>query len=111
MSEPDIEVKVRACDRPETVNRRHVTAYRRFQNVALRALSDINKLLKGESASDKSPVKVGELKGLVSAYRDAAVAERSALGMDSPDKQVRTGEMLVRWVDDDDPMTAGYGDA
>jgi len=111
MSEPDTEMEVRASDRPETVNRRHVTAYRRFQNVSLRALTDINRLLKGEAALEKSPVKVGELKGLVSAYREAAVAARAALGMDAPEKQVRTGEMLVRWVDDDDPTTAGYGDA
>jgi len=101
----------RACDSPESVDRRHLSAYRRFQNTSLRALTGINKLMKGEAAPGESPVKVGELKGLVSAYREAAQAERAVLCMNNPDTTPRTGEMVVRWVDDDEPVSAGYGDA
>ncbi|MGA2191754.1 MAG: hypothetical protein ABSG42_00035 [Nitrospirota bacterium] len=90
-------------NKPGMVNKRHLTGFRRFQNAALRALSAISAELKksGMAEGGKSAVKVGDMKSLISAYKDAVVGERMVLGLtgaiggDSwPD------EIMVRWVDD-----------
>ena len=91
----------------EGVNRRHLLGFRRFQNAALRALSVLSAALKedrdgGDRARERSlAVKVGDMKSLVSAYKDAVAGERTVLGLGGAVPDEWPEEMVVRWVDDE----------
>jgi hypothetical protein len=97
-------------DDMEKVNFRHLRGFRRFQNAALLALSISLKALKGKDPEPKSrlekekaAVKVGDMKTLVSAYKEAVAGERMVLGMESAGSSNDwPKEMLVSWVDEDE---------
>jgi hypothetical protein len=91
---------------PEKVNRRHLSGFRRFQNAALKALtvavSALNDEGEGDTCKKALAVKVGDMKSLVSAYKEAVTGERMVLGLgDASASADWPEEMVVRWVEDE----------
>jgi len=97
----------------DRINRRHLLGFRRFQNAALRALSSTVSALKPDSTAkqkESAPVKIGDMKSLVSAYKDAVVGERMVLGMESSRSAGDwPEEMIVRWVEDEEEQPSKDG--
>lgn len=95
----------------ERVNRRHLLGFRRFQNAALRALTAAVSVLKdgGDDESSKKAlaVKVGDMKSLVSSYKEAVTGERMVLGMGGGNSGDWPEEMIVRWVEDETEAEEG----
>ncbi len=97
----------------DRVNRRHLLGFRRFQYVSLRALTKALDAINGRDGGpepgkpkDGAAVKVGDMKALVSVYKEAVTGERVVLGMGGARQEDWPEEMLVRWVEDEDePLT------
>jgi len=85
---------------PERVNRRHLLGFRRFQLAALKALTVAVSAL-GEAGERPPAVKVGDMKSLVSAYKEAVAGERTVLGLGGGHSDIWPEEMVVRWVEDE----------
>jgi len=91
-----------------SINERHLTGFRRFQNAALRALSVLSTSLRpAPKGTDKkkseASLKVSDMKSLVSTYKEAVLGERSVLGLSDhkQDQEQWPEEMVVRWEDPD----------
>jgi hypothetical protein len=89
-----------------SINKRHLTGFRRFQNAALRALSVLSTSLRPapKGAGKKKaepPLKVSDMKSLVSTYKEAVLGERSVLGLTGDRQEQWPEEMVVRWEDPD----------
>jgi hypothetical protein len=94
----------KSSSEPERVNRRHLLGFRRFQSAALKALAVAVGALDdegNEDASKKLAVKVGDMKSLVSAYKEAVTGERMVLGLGDAVAGDWPEEMVVRWVEDE----------
>jgi hypothetical protein len=90
-----------------SINKRHLTGFRRFQNAALRALSLLSASLlpapKGTGEKKAEPsLKVSDMKSLVSTYKEAVLGERSVLGLSGQKQEQWPEEMVVRWEDPDE---------
>ncbi|MGC2424146.1 MAG: hypothetical protein WA666_07340 [Nitrospirota bacterium] len=89
-----------------SINERHLTGFRRFQNAALRALSVLSTSLRpAPKGTDKkkaeASLKVSDMKSLVSTYKEAVSGERSVLGLSGHQQEQWPEEMVVRWEDPD----------
>jgi hypothetical protein len=89
-----------------SINERHLTGFRRFQNAALRALSALSASLRPapKGAAKKkaeASLKVSDMKSLVSTYKEAVAGERSVLGLSGKPQEEWPEEMVIRWEDPD----------
>jgi hypothetical protein len=89
-----------------SINKRHLTGFRRFQNAALRALYALSASLRParEGTGKKKaepPLKVSDMKSLVYTYKEAVLGERSVLGLTGDKQEEWPEEMVVRWEDPD----------